>query len=315
MIMAAEYINTSPTLAELLHGLVEAPAISISGIASDSRQVGKGDLFLACGGDSHHGLDYVDDVVRAGAVAIAWDSTSKVTASPSPADVVMIPVEGLDKHLGEIANRFFGSPSKAMKVIGVTGTNGKTTVAWLIAQCMERLGEPCGYIGTLGSGVGEIDSGDGMTTPAAVELHQRFAELRDRGARSTAIEVSSHALAQNRVDGTLFDSVLFTNLSRDHLDYHHDMQAYADTKKRLFTEFAPRFAIINHDDITGRSWINDLGNETQVLSYGMAPGAELGAEILSVDSATDCKRKRTGGSLLTARLCVITQCVILCTGH
>jgi UDP-N-acetylmuramoyl-L-alanyl-D-glutamate--2,6-diaminopimelate ligase len=284
MSMPAERLKLSPTLAELLHGLADAPAIPVSGIASDSRQAGRGDLFLACAGENHHGLDYVDDVIRAGAAAIAWDSTT--ATAPADTDILMISVDDLSKRLGEIANRFYGYPSKAMHVFGVTGTNGKTTVAWLIAQCLQRLGRVCGYVGTLGSGVGEIEAGDGMTTPAAVELHERFAELRDQGAECAAIEVSSHALAQNRVDGVFFDSVLFTNLSRDHLDYHGDMKSYAESKALLFQACNPRHRIVSIDSEFGVELANRYGPEAVVVSTDVdrVPDAKPYVFVRSVDA-------------------------------
>jgi UDP-N-acetylmuramoyl-L-alanyl-D-glutamate--2,6-diaminopimelate ligase len=288
MSMPAEHLNTNPTLAQLLQGFAVAPDISISGVASDSRQIGAGDLFLACGGENSHGLDFADDVVRAGAAAIAWDS-STTTEVPTFDGVVAIPVAGLNEHLGEIANRFYGFPSQSMHVVGVTGTNGKTTVAWLIAQCLERLGKPCGYIGTLGSGIGEIDGADGMTTPAAVELHGRFAEFRDAGAVSTAIEVSSHALAQNRIDGISFDSVLFTNLSRDHLDYHGDMKCYAETKARLFLDHNAAHRVINVDSEFGAELANRCGLTAVMVSTDVERTAagQFFVSVSSVNTTND----------------------------
>jgi UDP-N-acetylmuramoyl-L-alanyl-D-glutamate--2,6-diaminopimelate ligase len=273
MSMPAAQLDTNPTLAQLLQGIAVAPDMPISGIASDSRLVRSGDLFLACGGTTSHGLDYADDVIRAGAAAIAWD-TSSTTALPAFEGVVAIPVAGLADYIGEIANRFYGFPSKEMQVVGVTGTNGKTTVAWLIAQCLERLGQPCAYIGTLGSGLGEIDGGDGMTTPAAVELHGRFAEFRDAGAVGTAIEVSSHALAQNRVAGVDFDTVLFTNLSRDHLDYHGDMASYAETKARLFLDGNPTHRVINVDSEFGTELAKRCGQSVVTVATNMQRAAD-----------------------------------------
>ena len=284
MSMPAEILNTKPTLAHLLQGFADAPEIEISGIASDSRKIGEGDLFLACAGASGHGLDYVADVTRAGAAAIAWDSTTGAVPTAN-SEMIMVSVPDLGQHLGEIANRFYDFPSKAMQVVGVTGTNGKTTVAWLIAQCLERLGQRCAYLGTLGSGIGEIEAGDGMTTPAAVELHGRFADFRDQGAMHTAMEVSSHALAQNRVDGAFFDSVLFTNLSRDHLDYHGDMQSYAETKAGLFSAGSPEHRIINVDSDFGAELAGRFGQEAVIVSTDTSRAASHKAHVFvsSVD--------------------------------
>ena len=265
MSMPAAHLTTNPTLADLLQGFATAPAIEIRNISSDSRALKPGDLFLACGGETSHGLDYVADAVTAGVAAIAWDS-STAEAPAAEVGVPMIPVPDLAQHLGEIANRFFNRPSEQMHVVGVTGTNGKTTVAWLIAQCCELLGESCGYVGTLGAGVGEVAGGEGMTTPGAVELHRNLAEFRGAGAIWAAIEVSSHALSQGRVDGVTFDTVMFTNLSRDHLDYHGSMQRYFETKARLFLDYPARYRIVNLDSEFGTELASRCGQDVVTVS-------------------------------------------------
>ncbi|MDH3337960.1 MAG: UDP-N-acetylmuramoyl-L-alanyl-D-glutamate--2,6-diaminopimelate ligase [Gammaproteobacteria bacterium] len=265
MSMPAEHLTTTKNLSNLLQGFADAPSLEILGIASDSRALKRGDLFLACGGATGHGLDYIADAVTAGVAAIAWDS-STADAPAARLDVPLVAVPDLARHVGEIANRFYDYPSKAIRVVGVTGTNGKTTVAWLIAQCCERLDLCCGYVGTLGTGIGEIEGGEGMTTPGAVELHGRLAEFRDRGAIGAAIEVSSHALAQNRVDGVDFDSVLLTNLSRDHLDYHGDMQRYAEAKAKLFLQHTAKHRIINLDSEFGTQLAGRCGQDVVTVS-------------------------------------------------
>lgn len=265
MSMPAEHITSKPTLADLLHGFADAPAIEVGNISSDSRTLRPGDLFLACGGESSHGLDYVADAVTAGVAAIAWDA-STAQAPAAEVGVPMIAVPDLASHLGEIANRFYDRPSERIKVVGVTGTNGKTTVAWLIAQCCELLGERCGYVGTLGVGVGEVAGGEGMTTPGAIELHGDLAGFRDAGAGWAAIEVSSHALSQRRVDGVTFDTVLFTNLSRDHLDYHGSMQHYFETKAKLFRDYPARNRIINLDSEFGAELASRCGQDVVTVS-------------------------------------------------
>jgi UDP-N-acetylmuramoyl-L-alanyl-D-glutamate--2,6-diaminopimelate ligase len=265
MSVPAEQIQQPMTLAELLEGYVDAPEIAVHGISSDSRTLQDGDLFLACQGLSNHGLDFVDDAIRAGVVAIAFDSST--AAAPDRAlPVPALPIRNLGKHLGKLANRFYAAPSASVRVIGITGTNGKTTVAWMVAQCLARLGEPCAYIGTLGAGLAEVDLQAGMTTPASVDIHRMLAEFRDQGARSVALEVSSHALEQNRVDGVAFDSVMFTNLSRDHLDYHGDMQSYGDAKARLFFEYSARQRIINLDAAFGAQLAQRCGSDVILVS-------------------------------------------------
>lgn len=257
MSMPAEKLTSSMTLAKLLQGIADAPDTAINGIASDTRELTAGYLFLACGGISSHGLDYVQQAVAAGVAAVAYDATTAITVPDI--DVPLVAVDDLRGQLGDIANRFFDHPSHSVRVIGVTGTNGKTTVAWLLAQCLQRLGRPCGYVGTLGYGTAEIDEAEGMTTPDVIELHRRLAEFRDSGATCAAIEVSSHALAQQRIDGVQIDTALFTNLSRDHLDYHSDMRAYAEAKASLFLDAGPTRRIINMDSEFGTQLASRCG--------------------------------------------------------
>ena len=265
MSMPAEHLTATMTLAELLQGLAVAPPVPVQSLTSDSRRIRKGDLFLACGGYNSHGIDFLQQALAAGAVAVAFDS-STADAQAESYDVPIIAIPNLAGHLGVIANRFYGTPSKAVKVIGVTGTNGKTTVAWMIAQCLERLDKTCGYVGTLGHGIGEFTGGEGLTTPGVVDLHAYLADFRDAQAAYAAIEVSSHALSQNRIDGVAFDTVLFTNLSRDHLDYHGDMRSYAETKARLFLEYAAKHRIINIDSEFGAQLAEKCGQDVVTVS-------------------------------------------------
>ena len=254
--MPAEMLKSNFTLDQLLQGMAEAPAIPLSGISSDSRKLEQGNLFIACQGKTSHGLDFLDQAVAAKVAAVVCDIT---TGDVPPADIPIIPVADLARHLGTIANRFFDTPSKRIKVSGVTGTNGKTTVAYLIMQCQQRLGHKCAYIGTLGSGIDEISSTDGMTTPACIDLHRQLAKFCDAGAGHAAIEVSSHALEQNRVDGVHFDTAIFTNLSRDHIDYHGSMRAYADTKARLFLDYDVTNRIVSVDTEFGQEIADRCG--------------------------------------------------------
>jgi len=249
MSVPAMKLNSAPTLAQLLQDYAVAPEVPVAGIASDSRELGPGYLFLACEGASGHGLDYLQQARDAGACAVAWDSST--ADAPGDIGIPMIAVENLAMSLGDIANHFYGNPSSHLKTIGVTGTNGKTTVAWLIAECLRLLDQRCGYVGTLGFGLDELQMAEGLTTPAAVELHERLAGFVDQRATHAAIEVSSHALSQGRVDGVEFDAVLFTNLTRDHLDYHGDMQSYFESKASLFLSYPSKHKIINIDSEFG----------------------------------------------------------------
>ena len=264
MSMPAEQLHTVPTLADLLSGFVDAPEVPVQGIASDSRLLDEGFLFLAVAGMTNHGLDFIDTAIGAGVAAIAWDS--KTGTEPADVGVPLIAVEDLAGKLGEIANRYYDSPSEHLDVIGVTGTNGKTTVAWMIAQAFGELEKRCGYLGTLGYGIDEVAGAVGMTTPPAIELHARLAEFVNASADHAAIEVSSHALSQGRVDGVRFDTAIFTNLTRDHLDYHASMTEYFESKARLFLECAPANRIINIDSEYGERLAAQCGNDAVVVS-------------------------------------------------
>ena len=264
MSMPAEYMNCAPTLADLLDGYATAPEMPVNGIASDSRLLQEGFLFLAVQGMSSHGLDYLEQAEQAGVCAIAWDSSTGT--QPADTGIPTFAIDDLAGKLGEIANRYYGRPSEHLNVFGVTGTNGKTTVAWMIAQAGEILGERCAYLGTLGHGADSVEGAAGMTTPAAVELHGHLAEFVAQGVANAAIEVSSHALAQGRVDGVRFDTAMFTNLTRDHLDYHADMQEYFETKARLFLECAPNDRIINLDSEYGAQLAIQCGHDAVTVS-------------------------------------------------
>lgn len=266
------------TLADLL-GDAGAERLPVTGIALDSRRVGKGDVFFAARGRSTHGLGYLADAIARGCSAVVYDPANapRVTAA-----IPMIAVEELDRHLGTIADRFYGSPSAALDVIGITGTNGKTTVSWLLAEALQLLHRKAAYSGTLGYGLFELAGADGMTTPDVFETHRRLAELRDAGADSCAMEVSSHALDQGRVHGLRFSAVVFTNLSRDHLDYHADMADYEAAKARLFREYETRSRIINIDTPAGRR-LAESGLDG-ILSVSMQPDAAASLVVRSAEA-------------------------------
>ena len=268
------------TLHELLEGWVEnAPAVRVTGIGLDNREIKPGDVFVAVQGQSVHGMDYARSAVAAGAVAVIHDGLKMVPQL----DVPVAEVTGLGDKLGELASRYFAAPSEQMTIAGVTGTNGKTSVAHFLAQSWQRVVGNAGMVGTLGYGsLDNLQSG-ARTTPDTFRLQQALADCVKTGIEHLAMEVSSHALQQHRCQTVQFDAAVFTNLSRDHLDYHTDMAGYAAAKRLLFTEYAPAFAIINHDDSYGRKWFGELNGGMQMLSFGLGEGAELRAEIRSVD--------------------------------
>ena len=265
MSMPAEALRPHGTLKDLLDGIAEAPEIEVSGISSDSRVLTPGDVFFALVGESGHGLDHVGEAVEAGVQAVVWDSSADVVAPDYP-NVPMIPAVGLTAHIGDIANRYFDAPSESMKVAGVTGTNGKTTVSFLIAQCMQMIGKSCAYLGTLGFGIGDLDSDSEMTTPACIDLHAKLAAFRDKGAGHVAIEVSSHALQQDRINGVQFSAAIFTNLSRDHIDYHGSMRAYGETKAQLFLDREVEHRIICMDSDFGQELAARCGDNVVTVS-------------------------------------------------
>lgn len=251
----------------------DLPAREIVDLTLDSRAVVRDGLFLACRGASRHGLDFVADALHAGAGAIAWE-TDGVPAPRLPADVAGIPVPHLGDRLGEIANRFFEHPSEALSLVGITGTNGKTTTAWLVAAAIEHLGRRAGYLGTLGYGFREALSDAALTTPDCISFHRQLRAIVDAGGSHAIAEVSSHALRQARVAGAHFSTVAFSNLSRDHLDYHADLREYGEAKARLF-HMGASHAVINLDDAFGRELAASLGarGDARIIGVSLADAA------------------------------------------
>ncbi len=276
MIEEAAPVNTRKPLAELLHDLVEAaavPALTTAGVELDSRRLRPGDLFLACRGHGGHGLAFAADAIRRGAGAIAYEPVPGLTPDPAvaAAGIPLIAVERLRERAGIVADRFYGMPSAALEVTGVTGTNGKTTVTWLLAGAARALGGRPAILGTLGAGRVDALTPGTLTTPDVVSVHRFLAQMRAEGADRVAMEVSSHALDQSRVSGVRFAAAVFTNLSRDHLDYHGNMLAYAAAKARLFTECAPRVAVINVGDARGLEIALRLREGVDLVSVGQQP--------------------------------------------
>jgi UDP-N-acetylmuramoyl-L-alanyl-D-glutamate--2,6-diaminopimelate ligase len=270
-------------LSALLQGLATVGGDDdreIAGLETDSRRVVPGDLFLACAGTRTHGARYIDDAVRAGASAIVYEQGGGYAPAEDRAassGVPLVGVAGLSHRLGLIAARFYAEPSRDMIVIGITGTNGKTSCCHYLAQALVADGAPCGVIGTLGYGAyGALHAGS-HTTPDAVTLQGEFAALRAAGIRRVAMEVSSHALDQERTQGVTFAGAIITNLTREHLDYHADLTAYAQAKKKLFLMPGLCYAVINHDDVFGRELLAGLARPVVGVRYG------LGDEVRQAD--------------------------------
>ncbi|HYM41499.1 MAG TPA: UDP-N-acetylmuramoyl-L-alanyl-D-glutamate--2,6-diaminopimelate ligase [Steroidobacteraceae bacterium] len=244
----------SRPLAELTEGLLAVPAgIVVTDVTADSRAVTPGALFLACRGRTHHGLRFATEATSRGARAVLYETEGADPARPPepPPGLFLAGLANLSEHAGIIADRFFGAPSAQLTVAGITGTNGKTTCAWLLAQALEACGRPAAYMGTLGFGRPAELTPTVHTTPDAISVHRQLAALRKLGAECVGMEVSSHALDQARVAGVRFNTAAFTNLTRDHLDYHGTMEAYGAAKARLFTFPGLVHRVINVDDPFG----------------------------------------------------------------
>lgn len=276
--MAPAPRHSAVRLSELLDTFVVidgAKDLEVSGISMDSRQVTPGTVFFARRGMTQDAAHFIGDAVDAGAVAIVRQGNSRV--GTGEAGVLEILVQDLDACAGEAAHRFYARPSEVMRVIGITGTNGKTSVSHFIAHGLSvgrpSPSAPVGVIGTLGYGtLSKLDPGV-LTTPDVVHLHRLLADLRAQGADHAVMEVSSHALSQGRVEGVRFDTAVLTNLSRDHLDFHRDMGSYAAAKARLFDARDLRHAVVNLDDEFGRDLLSVIPGGVGVTAYTMEPEA------------------------------------------
>ncbi|WIG54300.1 MAG: UDP-N-acetylmuramoyl-dipeptide--2,6-diaminopimelate ligase [Rhodanobacteraceae bacterium] len=254
-------------LDDLLRGIATPSHgdIMVSGLTQDSHAVRAGDAFVALAGVKHHGIEFADAAVAQGAVAVLAEKPSPESRVPSP----VVRIDDLRLRLGEIAAHFFNDPSAAMTVVGVTGTSGKTSTVQLLAQAFAQLGKRAATIGTLGAGLhGALHAGE-RTTPDVIRVHGLMAEFRAAGATHVAMEVSSHALDQHRVDGIHFGVAVFTNLTRDHLDYHGTMEAYGAAKAKLFAWPGLRAAVINVDDAFGRELATRISGDKKILRCGI----------------------------------------------
>ena len=266
----------------LLEGWCEdVPELVITGLALDSRRVGRGQAFVAVAGAQAHGMAFARQAESRGAAIVLHDGLAEVPMLGIPA----LAVPGLGGRLSSLGARFYHNPSERLVVAGVTGTNGKTSTAHYIAQAWQRSDGAAGLIGTVGYGrLGALNTAN-MTTPDPISLQGMLSDCIDQGVEKVAMEVSSHALDQGRCDDVAFDAAVFTNLSRDHLDYHGSMEAYAAAKRRLFIDCHPRFAIVNQDDALGKALIAEIRNGTEVLSYGTNGSSELRGSVLQMDSS------------------------------
>jgi UDP-N-acetylmuramoyl-L-alanyl-D-glutamate--2,6-diaminopimelate ligase len=266
----------SATLDALLAGMAGAPPVPVAGLRLDSRAIRPGEAFVAVQGASAHGLDFVQQALDAGAVAVIYDPAD--AAGPRlPRGVVAVAVPALRSRLGEIASRASGGAAARLSIAGITGTNGKTTCAWLLADASSRLGRSTGYVGTLGTGFPPALESTTHTTPDVLGLHRLLADLAAEGAVRAAMEVSSHALDQDRLAGVPVEIAAFTNLTRDHLDYHGTVEAYAQAKRRIFSLPGVTRAVINVGDEAGRGYAESLPPGVELIAVAVG-GAPLPAE-------------------------------------
>ena len=263
-------------LPELLHGIAPVPpalaTLAVAGLALDSRQLTPGQGFIALAGGSGHGLAHVEQALQRGASCVLYEPAASL---PVPAMAVpAIAVPGLRAHLGVLAERAYAAPSRSLHIAGVTGTNGKTSTVHLLAQALALADIDVATIGTLGAGrPGALVEGE-RTTPDVLSVHALLRRFVDAGISHVAMEVSSHALDQGRVDCVQFAIAVFTNLSRDHLDYHGDMAAYGAAKARLFAWPDLQAAVINTDDAFGAHLVAQVPAGVRLLRCGLAALAD-----------------------------------------
>ncbi len=254
-----ERFGIAATLLQQIRNVDEA-----TGLSEVSGDVCPGDLFVACSQNKKQREQHIAEATQAGAVGLIIDEQASV---PTNYRLPVIRVADLAARRGMLASQFYGDPTADIECVGITGTNGKTSIAYHVSDLTNILGKRGGYCGTLGIGApGSLIEGS-MTTPAPVTLQKRFAAFREQGVDRVAVEVSSHALDQDRARDVHFDIGVFSNLTRDHLDYHQTMEKYAAAKSKMFTTWPLKLAVINADDEMGRNLIGCV-RASEVLSYG-----------------------------------------------
>jgi len=250
------------------------PDIPLKGLTLDSRKVQDGYVFVALSGQTEHGLVYAQDAINNGAVAVLcdkkFDQYCQQIVSNILSRVVCIAVDDLALHLGDIASRFYGEPSKQLFTVGITGTDGKTSVSHFIAQALQQNNEKSSVIGTIGNGLLNDLQVATHTTPDVIDVHKTLADNLQKNASSVAMEVSSHGLHQQRVDGVEFDVAVLTNLGRDHLDYHSDVEAYKAAKQLLFQRQNIKSLVLNVDDDFGRELAEKSLPHQDVWTYSLS---------------------------------------------
>ncbi len=270
-------------LGELLKGSAllsdDLADLQVQGMSQDSRRVVSGDVFVALRGSQYDGHDKLDEARQAGAVAALTER--RVAAAPLP--VIVLP--GLRDSLAELAARCYGHPSRSLHVTAVTGTNGKTTVSQLFGQLVRGAGYACGVVGTLGASLDGTARDTTHTTPDAIALQRQLADWAGEAVPFVAMEASSHALHQGRLDAIDVDTAVFTNLTRDHLDYHGDMREYGEAKARLFRFSSLRALVLNSEDPFSSELSRSSLAGVKVITYGRSPGCDVRASRIELSSA------------------------------
>lgn len=255
--------------------------VVVSGINLDSRLIQAGDAYLALSGASTHGIYHAVNAVEAGAVAVVVSSDSKdqyrdIFEKLERRHIPVALVPELELLCGDIASRFYGEPDKSLTIVAVTGTDGKTSVCRFIAQALSSCEKACGYIGTLGWGIGDELQETTLTTPDSVALRRMLADMVCEGVRFVALEASSHGIAEGRLDGLSIDVAVLTNLGRDHLDYHKTIEAYRAAKERLFHWATLSSVVLNADDAMGQDLIahSDISQTYSYSAQGVTSHAD-----------------------------------------
>jgi UDP-N-acetylmuramoyl-L-alanyl-D-glutamate--2,6-diaminopimelate ligase len=283
------------------------PAVEVLDLAYDSRKVGAGTLFFCVRGEKVDGHEFAEQVVEAGAAALVVEREREV-------DVPQVVVPDARAAMAPLAARFWGDPTAELRVVGVTGTNGKTTTAFLVREILEAAEVQCGLLGTVKQVVGGVEEEVVRTTPEAIDLQATFRRMLDEGDEACAMEVSSHALALHRCDAIHFEVAVFTNLTQDHLDFHDDMEDYFQAKRLLF-EMSPKTSIVNVDDRYGRRLAKGLkecvtfsatGKEARIVADDVALGPDGATfnviEWMGGQESTLDARSRPPGGVVRTRL-------------
>ncbi|MBA3979972.1 MAG: UDP-N-acetylmuramoyl-L-alanyl-D-glutamate--2,6-diaminopimelate ligase [Alcanivorax sp.] len=268
-------------------------ALPVKALCLDSRRVQRGDTFVALAGHARDGRAFIADAIAAGAALVLAEQDQDEVREEAGVPVIGVPA--LRQSLGVIAARLHGEPGQALTITGVTGTNGKTSTTWFLADALNAAGYPCALIGTLGVRFADFSEDLGHTTPDPVSLQAALARCRDAGAQQLVMEVSSHALDQGRLNGTPVAVAVFTNLSRDHLDYHGSEAAYFDAKAKLFALPSLRHAVINIDDAAGRRLLGMLPGSVNVVTCGESSDATVQCLAFEADEAGMRLRLRVVG--------------------